>query len=410
MVVLIVASEQSVVVEDVPDRVVDLLEANGLAVECLRKELLTRVQAEAASVADATQFDVSRVARRGDARRVSAARRLPAGCRRLVAERFVRPDVIVGATKVVEDALLQVEVGSRRPWQTLLERAVHAFVSRILLRLTWRDALVRDAELKPPDIEMGQAVDAGRGEGGAVVAADGIGKPVPAEEGAELGLHARRTDVEQPVAREQVAAEVVDDREGIAVAPVAHAELPFEVDGPDLIGSRRAEGSGPGVLPPCAPAAGMNAAVAQQDVADRAAGGPGLIGIPLEETLTDFASAPTVTAVLLQDQLHEFGRRRGWRGSRRTAVVEKKGDAALLVTVEPLVPGDAADAVTQAQLAHPPVAALSVVDEVSPLKHGVGLLPWHRASSQRGKALLTMSPDTCKLCLWVVPRRRPTRG
>src|SRR4026207_1105016 len=64
MVVLIVASEQSVVVEDVPDRVVDLLEANGLAVECLRKELLNRVQAEAASVAAATKFDVRRGARR----------------------------------------------------------------------------------------------------------------------------------------------------------------------------------------------------------------------------------------------------------------------------------------------------------------------------------------------------------
>ena len=115
MVVLIVASEQGVVVEDVPDRVVDLLEADGLAVECLRKKLLTRVQAETASVADAAQFDVSRVARRGDARRVSASRRLPTGGGRLVAERFVRPDVIVGATKVVEDTLLQVEVGSGRP-------------------------------------------------------------------------------------------------------------------------------------------------------------------------------------------------------------------------------------------------------------------------------------------------------
>ena len=221
MVVLIVASEQGVVVEDVPDRVVDLLESDGLAIECLRKKLLTRVQAETASVADAAQLDVSRVARRDDARRVSASRRLPTGGGRFVAERFVRPDVIVGATKVVEDTLLQVEVGSGRPGQTLLERAVHAFVSGVLLRLTGRDALVRDAELKPPDVEMGQAVNASRGEGSAVVAADGIGKPMLSEKATELGLHARRANVEQPVAGEQVAAKVVDDGERIAVAAVA---------------------------------------------------------------------------------------------------------------------------------------------------------------------------------------------
>ena len=164
-------------------------------------------------------------------------------------------------------------------------------MSRVLLRLTWRDALVRDAELQPPDVEMCQAVDASRGEGSAVVAADGIGKPMLAEEAAELGLHARRADVEQPVAGEQVAAEVVDDGEGIAVAAVAHPELPLEVDGPDLIGSRGAEGSGPGVLPMRALATGTNAPVAQEDVADRAAGRPGLVGIPPEETLADFASA-----------------------------------------------------------------------------------------------------------------------
>lgn len=53
---LIVASEQGVVVEDVPERVVDLFESDGLAVEGLREELLTGVKSEAASVADAAQL------------------------------------------------------------------------------------------------------------------------------------------------------------------------------------------------------------------------------------------------------------------------------------------------------------------------------------------------------------------
>jgi hypothetical protein len=134
-----VASEQGVVVENVPDRIVDLVEADDLAVEGLREELLTRVESEAASVADAAQLDVSRVARRRDAIWVSAARWLPTGGGRLVAERFVRADVVVSATEVVEDALLQVEVGSRRPGQTLLERALGVRGAFAL----WRDIVGR---------------------------------------------------------------------------------------------------------------------------------------------------------------------------------------------------------------------------------------------------------------------------
>ena len=92
-------------------------------------------------------------------------------------------------------------------------------------------------------------------------------------------LHGRRAGVEQAVAAEQVAAEVIDHSEGIAVAPIAHAELPLEVHGPDLVGSRGTEGSGPRVLPTRAPTTGTHAAVAQEDVADRAAGRPSLVGM-----------------------------------------------------------------------------------------------------------------------------------
>jgi hypothetical protein len=103
--------------------------------------------------------------------------------------------------------------------------------------MAWRDALVRDPELKPPDVEMSEAVDAGRGERGTVVAADGMGKAVLTKMAAKLVLRGLLAGIEQPVAAEQVAAEVIDNGEGVAVTAVAHAELSLEVDGPHLVGS-----------------------------------------------------------------------------------------------------------------------------------------------------------------------------
>ncbi|MGH2359016.1 MAG: hypothetical protein ACRDGM_00505 [bacterium] len=70
---LVEASEQGVVVEDIPDAVLDLFEADVLTVEGLGKEVLAGVESEGAAVADAPDLEVSRVGRRRDALRVGAA-------------------------------------------------------------------------------------------------------------------------------------------------------------------------------------------------------------------------------------------------------------------------------------------------------------------------------------------------
>ena len=75
------------------------------------------------------------------------------------------------------------------------------------------------------------------------------GRPCSRKRRTELGLDALRADVEQPVAAEQVPAEVVDDGERIAVEAVAHQELPLEVDGPDLIRCGGVERGGTRMLP-----------------------------------------------------------------------------------------------------------------------------------------------------------------
>ena len=53
----------------------------------------------------------------------------------------MRPDVIEGATEVVEVALLGTEVGLRRSRGLALEGSVHSFVTAVLLRLTGLDGL-----------------------------------------------------------------------------------------------------------------------------------------------------------------------------------------------------------------------------------------------------------------------------
>ena len=57
------------------------------------------------------------------------------------------------------------------------EGLVHAFVGTVLLRATWRDALVSDPELQPPDVQAVEAVNPCRGKRCTVVAANGPGRP-----------------------------------------------------------------------------------------------------------------------------------------------------------------------------------------------------------------------------------------
>jgi hypothetical protein len=56
---LVKAPEKRVVVEDVPDLVLHLLEADVLTVECLRQEDLAAVESEGAAVANAPDLDVA---------------------------------------------------------------------------------------------------------------------------------------------------------------------------------------------------------------------------------------------------------------------------------------------------------------------------------------------------------------
>ena len=158
-------------------------------------------------------------------------------------------------------------------------------------------------------------------------------------------------DIAQPLAAEKIAAEVINDRKRVAVNAVAHAELPLEVDGPDLVGTGGAQGNRAWVLPALTASTVVNVAVAREDVADGAAGRPGALGIASSQALEDLAWSPAEAAVFIQDEVNDLSRGLMRDGAWCSASIQQPAGALMPVALEPLVPGIAADAVTQTKLA-----------------------------------------------------------
>ena len=66
----------------------------------------------------------------------------------------MRALVVVAQTERIEPALLRPKALGGRAGGLAFELAMHALVGAILLRTRWRDALMHDAELHPPDIQL----------------------------------------------------------------------------------------------------------------------------------------------------------------------------------------------------------------------------------------------------------------
>jgi hypothetical protein len=154
-----------------------------------------------------------------------------------LAESLVRSLMVELPAEGVEAVLLAGSGGRRWLACLGLERAVHAFVAAILLRLARPYPLEPDAHLGPSGRQPGQAARADRGEGRTVVAADRGGQAMFLEQLIHLGLH-RLGDRFDRLNRQEVAAEGVGHRQRIAPAPVAGAKPALEVDAPGVVGRR----------------------------------------------------------------------------------------------------------------------------------------------------------------------------
>jgi len=122
--VFVPAAQERFIIHDVPEAVLDLLEADEFAVQGLGEEGLVRVQPESAGVTDPSHFEMARVLGRRDMLRIRARRGLPAGGRCFVIEGFVGPELVIGKAKPVEGALLAGHGRGRRLGGLRFERFV----------------------------------------------------------------------------------------------------------------------------------------------------------------------------------------------------------------------------------------------------------------------------------------------
>src|SRR2546429_4081016 len=274
VVAFIDASEQDVAEVNGPDAVVHLLEAHGMLLECVREKAQPVLEPNRAGVRDALDEKMAGIFDQRKGAGVRALGRMVQRSRRPIAQGLVRPFVIIETAKGVESALLAQEAGLRRTTGFALESFVHPLVSTVLLWMRGQDALMLDTEPQPPDVETRKPVDAGGGEGHAVIGANGAGQPVLPKEPIENGVDAVALGGKQAVAREKIAGVLIGDRKWVAINRVPRTEVALEVRRPEIVGLRGHDRDDAGMLPLPPAAALLHQAAAGQKISGRAHGGP----------------------------------------------------------------------------------------------------------------------------------------
>ena len=97
-------------------------------------------------------------------------------------EGLVRPLVVELTPEGVEGALLRRQRRAGRSNGGGFEGPVHALMGPVLLGLAGQNPLMLHAEAHPPDVELGEAVEAGGGEGDPVVGPHRGGEPALGED------------------------------------------------------------------------------------------------------------------------------------------------------------------------------------------------------------------------------------
>src|SRR5438876_6450213 len=209
---------------DVPDPVVDLLEADVFADADRGDVDPAAVPPHAPVGADVPDFEAVRVLEGRQPIRHRPRRRAVTRRRRLLVERLMGPLVIELLAEDVEAALLRRETARRRPRGLRLQGTVHPFMPAVLVRAPGLDELRQDAETDPPRRELRQAGQRGRGERHAVVAANPPRQPILMEQPREDGLGLVASGRRQGLATQEVATKAIGHGQWIAVPAIPRAE------------------------------------------------------------------------------------------------------------------------------------------------------------------------------------------
>ena len=102
------------------------------------------------------------------------------------ADAFMRPLVVVDATKVIEDALLMTEARTAVEYRTLKQRAMHPLVAAVLFRVAGCDEDGLNVEFHQSHSENREPTKTVRTEWRAVVTQNRSWKPMLAKDAFDL--------------------------------------------------------------------------------------------------------------------------------------------------------------------------------------------------------------------------------
>jgi hypothetical protein len=244
----------------------------------------------------------------------------------------------------VEGALLGSVIGGRRSGGRGLERPMHALMPRILFRVARLDELGVNAAPEQPDTELGEPGEGAARKGRPLVGADALRQSALPEKPGEHGAHQDLRGLEERLTAEEVAAVVVGHRERVAVATIAGAKVPLEVDRPEGIGRGGDRGRAAGMGErPAAAAAQAPAGEPETGSTRRGPGGP---RGPLAEEPEQLLRTPGGMALPgLHELLDHGGRRLAGRVMRPAGVRLEAGPSLAAIPGEDGVAGLPADAI-----------------------------------------------------------------
>src|SRR2546428_12516259 len=337
-------------VVDIPDPIVDLLQAHVLTDADGRDVHPAAVPSDAAIRADVAHVEAIGIFQRGERRWHLSARGSVARRRRLLIECLVWALMVELLAKIIEPTLGGKTARGRSRGRRF-QGAMHAFMPPILIGTPRLDELGEDTQAHPPGRELREP---GQGRGGkwhAVVRADPRGQAILLKQPGKNGLRGGDGRGAQRLAAQEIATEPIGYRQGIAVAAVAGPELSLVVGAPDIVGrqdwTRRLAR-----MPDAAPlASGRHHSVAAQDVARGGAPGEEPPGMALVQQREEFLATPgRMAAPSIEDRRHDFLGRLIRRAARPARVLLQAGRPLAKVALDPLVAGLTRNAIVFAQL------------------------------------------------------------
>src|SRR6478736_1288774 len=311
--------------------------------------------------------------------RISPGRGAIAAGRRVLIESLMGSDVVEVLAEVLEPGLLLGRACGRRAGGLGLERAVHALVAAVLLRLARLDPLELDAELDPMNREPGQTPGTGRaGKGDAIVAADGPRQAQLAKRPLYQGPHPFGRRWHDPALDEE-AAVGIGEGQRIATLAIPGPKPALEVDAPAIIGLADRQKRPGQRYRPALPAARLAQPLPPQQVSHRRRRRPDdRRRAPLQHG-PQFLRAPARPLQPKRD--NRLGDPAGHRLSRPMRCTRQRlqtGRALRLIAPPQLIARIPADAKLFAQLRHSQIALQTPNDEAHLLVHRTGFLPRHR--------------------------------